>query len=379
MQLSPLLAHLVDVPQARIWDFYVDGEYPGLEVEKAEVEAGVAAAQMSAVKAQREVAQTITDTPAFADYARYDLGVDLVEEAPRLAAFLAYASGVQEAERDLHFATLAHPRAGDRAFDIARGDELYQRLTRDGLLPLTAELIPDEHPGAYAHLVWGEQALFPHPWLTAAREFVFELVELAADPTVTVSIAIDPFRRVRASDVPTWLLEDYWHGVVLDQKSLDSLDAKHVGDSFHAAAGRNEADDHFFPLLGTWIHWGRRGDDDRDPVKTMFVEEVVPPDSRVSSDDRHVWTRAAHGERDTTARSFTHLDGKVKLYEQKSYGASVIAPNAPLGPASTDRKLWRVDGPLTDERFADLLGTYFRGNELVGEHFKDALRWPAAA
>lgn len=34
--------------------------------------------------------------------------------------------------------------------------------------------------------------------------------------------------------------------------------------------------------------------------------------------------------------------------------------------------MWRVDGPMSDEQWMEVVGLFFRGNELIGEHFEHA-------
>jgi hypothetical protein len=377
LESSALLRLLVDDPRSDVWDFWRHGEYPEHAAAKAEVERGVAA--HSAGLSDDDVLATLAAAPRLVQWVDMMRGVDVDRDARRIAAFYGFAGEVRAAERALHLASLDHPRAHDRVFAADAAGELFRSMTRDGLLPLTPDLIPDEHGGAYAHFAVGEQAIFPHPWLLAARELVWELVELVDDASVCVAIAIDPHRIVPRADVALTVLEDYWSGVVVDARSLDSLDSKHLGHSFHAARGRSEADDFFFPLLGTRFEWRRRGDDDEDVVKTMQIEEIVPPDSRVSAEDDFVWNRLAHGERDTARRRFTHLDGKVQLYEKSRYGPSARTPMLAPGDPVAARKLWRVDGEIDDAAFANLLGCFYRGNELIEEHFRAALALPAVA
>jgi hypothetical protein len=375
LENSTLLRLLVDDPHSDVWDFWADGEYPAHAAAKAEVERGVAA--HSTALSDDDVVATLAAEPRLVQWVRMKRYVDVDRDARRIAAFYRFAGEVGAAERALHLASLEHPRAHDRVFGADPDGELFRSITRDGLLPLTPELIPAEHVGDYAHFAVGEQAIFPHPRLRVARELVWQLVELVTEASVSVAIAIDPHRLVPIADVPLWVLEDYWSGVVVDAQSLDSLDSKHLGHSFHAARGRSEADDFFFPLLGTRFEWRRRDDDDVDVVKTMQIEEIVPPDSRVSADDDFVWNRLAHAERDTARRRFTHLDGKVQLYEKTRYGPSAWAPMAAPGDPVCARKLWRVDGEIDDEVFANLLGLFYRGNELIEEHFRAALAGPA--
>src|SRR5205814_1164866 len=93
--------------------------------------------------------------------------------------------------------------------------------------------------------------------------------------------------------------------------------------------------------------------------------------------DRHgeplvaAWNRELHAERDTKLRRFTHVDGKVCCYPAEAYAPSLTAVNAAPGKPAKSRKLWRVDGPLTDEEWATLVGLHFRGNDLIAEHFAE--------
>lgn len=82
-----------------------------------------------------------------------------------------------------------------------------------------------------------------------------------------------------------------------------------------------------------------------------------------------VRNRELHAERDTLTHAFTHVDGKVKHYPAETYRVDRHHPRADAGPHSHSRKLWRVDGHLTDEQWSELVGLHFRHNELVAEHF----------
>ena len=82
--------------------------------------------------------------------------------------------------------------------------------------------------------------------------------------------------------------------------------------------------------------------------------------------------RELHAERDTSTRKFTHVDGKIVRYRTETYGPTATNPRALPGPHERKRKLWRVDGPMSDEQWMEVVGLFFRGNELIGEHFEDA-------
>lgn len=218
----------------------------------------------------------------------------------------------------------------------------------------------------------GEEAFFPHPHLAPKRELLGLLTELLSEG-LQVAVALHPFRRARLDEVRPRLLEDYWSGIKTTAENLDSLDAHDVGTpTFHAASDRSAVQKLFNPMLGTWIDWARRSDDASDPVKRLYVREVRPPVNGRGEELVAVQNAELHSERNTAARRFTHVDGKVRRHLTSTYGPSRENPMAATGPFTHSRKLWRVDGPLSDEQWAELVGLHFRGNELVEEHFAAA-------
>lgn len=85
-----------------------------------------------------------------------------------------------------------------------------------------------------------------------------------------------------------------------------------------------------------------------------------------------MFNRALHAERDTSIHRFTHFDGKTCRYAADPYPPSKENPTLPLPPPTHKRKLWRVDGQMSGEQWCALTGLFFRNNELVAEHFRDA-------
>ena len=75
-----------------------------------------------------------------------------------------------------------------------------------------------------------------------------------------------------------------------------------------------------------------------------------------------VLNRELHTERDTRPRKFTHVDGKIVRYLTETYGPTASRPRALPGPYERKRKLWRVDGPMSDEQWMEVVGLFFRGN-----------------
>jgi hypothetical protein len=189
---------------------------------------------------------------------------------------------------------------------------------------------------------------------------------------------VHPFRRSTEEALQYRLLEDRWDGMRVTPETLDSLDRHDTGTSFHAAGDRSAADELFNPLLGTWFDWRARRDDAHDPIKRLYIREVKPPDTG-RGELAAVHNRELHAERDTRAHRFQHVDGKVCRYATNTYTPSRTNPRATLGAPTHSRKLWRVDGALADEQWSELVGLFFRGNELIEEHLCDAFpAWPVA-
>lgn len=368
---SPLLRLAYEDSRFDVWRFFDEKSYPGEEPVKEEIE--------------RHVADLITSyEPAAIDEGLRHHHLYLVQWVPerlagaeggseraRLVAFADLQYMVDDRRFGLMRESLGHPSAQDPVFEAL--PSIYGELTRDGLYRLGPANLPQALTGAETVIAVGEDALYPHPILAHKRELSGLLMDLAAGGDLRVYVALDPFRRDRLDDVRPRLLEDYWFGIRTTRANLDSMDAHDVDSvSFHAAGERSRAQELFHPLLGTWFDWTKRGDDSDDPVKRLYVREVRPPHDGRGDQLLAVHNNELHAERDTRRRCFTHVDGKVRRYPVEAYGPSRENPTAGSGAPSHSRKLWRVDGPLTDEQWCQLVGLHFRGNELIGEHFASA-------
>jgi len=351
------------------WEFFNDGAYPAHRAEKDEVEAFVSeyiagldrAGLDAAVEQHAEYLRTWVPERIQAAKTNGDVA--------RLCAFAELHNAISEAEHDLMLKSLQAPDRSDAVFEEHPG--LYDELT-DGLMRLTPGHIDEGWVATNAAFFVGERVLFPHPFLVEYRELLGALAELASDPALRVYAAIDPYRVARRDQLQYRLLEDYWDGLKITPKTLDSLDRHDQGSSFHAAGERSEWDAYLHPLLGTWFDWKARADDESDPVKRLYIQELKPGEDRHGDPLEAVLNRELHAERNTTTRTFTHVDGKVVRYLTETYEPSASHPRARPGPPDRARKLWRVDGPMSDEQWMEVVGLFFRNNELIGEHFEDA-------
>ncbi len=371
IQTSSLIRLALSENRFDVWEFFDAGAYPRHRDQKDEVEAMVTSLVDASTPAElEELLQTHLELLRTWVPDRLRAERSHADQA-RLVAFAELQWSIDDAVNKLELRALDAPRPDDWMF--MQHDGLYDALDRDGLFRIRAENIPSTDTGSLQVFCLGEDAIFPHRALEGQRELVQALARLALKPRLDVRIALDPYRAGPLAEVPKWLLQDYWSGIKLSQENLDSLDAHDVGvAAFHAATNRSMAADLFFPLLGTWFDWQRRGDDDNDPVKRLYIREVRPADNGRGADLVAVRNRELHAERDTSSKSFSHVDGKIRRYPTETYGPRRDDPRATYGPPSHSRKLWRVDGRMTDEEWCHLVGLFFRQNELIEEYFSEA-------
>lgn len=371
---SPLLRAGIADDRFHVTDFMGDGAYPEHRAEKDEAEAYVALVVAAIVGGR---AANLADDLALYLQAMFppeelDRGRQDAALGARQIGFAALQRALGDALYELEERSFEMPSSSDPLF--VRCPSLLERITKDGLVTLHADAVADEALRGEGVFTCGEAAIYPHPLLAPARELVVELLELARQDDLIVAIAAHPFRITAIDAVQFRLLQDYWYGVKIDAENLDSLEPHDVGvRTFHAA--RQDSVERFFhPLLGTWFDWERRSRHDRDdPVKRLYIREVRPAADRRGEPLIAATNRELHAERDTVAHRFTHVDGKVCRYDASTYRPTVAQPDAPLGVATRARKLWRVDGPMTDRMWGTLVGLHFRQNELIQEHLDAAL------
>lgn len=369
MRESPLLREALAEGRVDLWAYARDGEFPYHRAQKDEAEAFVAEYVarvgqdgLSAVLAEHRpyleetVPNLLSHASSPSDYLR-------------LCAFAELWKLITKTQLELEVASLDPISESDFAFD---GTDLFSIASKDGLMPIGRENVDPAWTGVNAAFFFDNVVLFPHPFLTLNRELLESLAALAENPGIDVSIAIDRFRSASRNDLQRRIWADLWRGKQLTKESLDSLDRSEPGEHFHAAPEAQMGHKVFDPLLGTWFSWQARNDEPADPIKRLYIQEVRPPHGSFGSAVTAVDNRELHSERDTASHSFTHVDGKICRYGIDEYPASVEKPmDKPASPLSS-RKLWRVDGELTDAEWFALVNEFFRGNHLIAEHFTDA-------
>lgn len=373
---SALLREAMTARGVHVTRYEGAGEYPKHRAEKDEAEAFV-----GALDSQLDTVGLRALKREMADYLSAMFPPDVLAEAEkadeqrRLVCFAALQCALDDACYELAVRAYDPPSRVDPVFRACPA--LFDRLTKDGLLPITRSDLDDGPIWGEGGLVHGDLAVFVHPALARLRELVDFAFGLTERPGLTVAVALDPYRVVPVKDVSMRLLHDYWDGPRLTAENLDSLDPHDVGvRSFHGAS-QDTPERFWFPLLGTWFDWERRSRHDAtDPVKRLYIREVTPATNNRGEPTDVAVNRELHAERDTQASRFLHVDGKTCRYNADDYEPSFSRPRADPGTPQASRKLWRVDGPITDDEFSVLVHAHFRQNELIGEHFADVFPDP---
>jgi hypothetical protein len=364
LESSTLLRGLVDERFFSIWEYARDGAFPAHRQEKDELERLVDLVLTTTSDAElrnlaradaRLVSGVSSGTTGGFDPDTGDVRTIAVRQVER-AMYVDYYRLLDSSYRPAS--------SHDRVCQVVNG--LFGRLeTADLLLPLTADMVRDRLGVDDRAFRVDGFAVFPHPALRPARELLKHLCALA-EAGYAVKVAIDPNAVVPVSQVQGASLFDYWRGVKLDMATLDDPNA--LGTTVHARRP-DQHDSHMFSLLRTEFRWSPY----EAGAKSFEAQETVPR-SAVPSDHGRAWigshyvqNRYLHSIRDTTARAFIHLDGAVKGYPRETYGPTVTEPMASQG-IPIYRKLYRIDGEIPDQVWADLVAYFFRENELVLEY-----------
>jgi hypothetical protein len=367
---SALAQRMLREERLHVMEYARDGAYPAHRAEKDEVEAYV-------TKVRHAIA--CGDAPHLEEdlrlFVRGMFMPDEIEQArrngnlDRLIALGALQWALEDVLIAISEESLKPACIDDPVFAVC--PSLAAQLSKDGLVRLTSDLVADPLLRSQRVLVSDGHAVFPHPYLAGRRELISELFDLVVEGRLEVAMAVHPLRLCRPAEVQLRLLEDRWNGITTTPANLDSLeDHDNAINTFHYAP-QDSIERFFHPMLGTWFNWDRRSrNDSTDPVRRLYIQEVGLPHDRYGDPYVNVVNPELHAERDTAAHRFTHTDGKVASYQGGTYRPSLTKPNARMGTPAQTRKLWRVDGEIPDHVWMKLVGLFFRGNDLIDEHFE---------
>lgn len=187
-------------------------------------------------------------------------------------------------------------------------------------------------------------------------DLVAAILKAASHNGVVGRIAFDD-RRVRFKDEHEEVIErDYWYGPPLRDGFLD--DPYAVGETIHGdREGGSSIRNPYVALSARWT---------RDAhLKTVEIEELVPVPA-----EGWALARYLHAIRDTRQQRFIHCDGAVKAYAADTYPRT--AADFPYRARSDRyRKVFRLDGDIPTDEWADIVPMWFRGNLLILEYLNE--------
>jgi len=171
-----------------------------------------------------------------------------------------------------------------------------------------------------------------------------------------ISVVFDHLRLVPQQWFSPIFEKDYWYGPPLNWKLID--DKYEVGLTVHGSTRSR-----LHNIDRTEFLWSYR-----NGLKTLQIEEIHGLKLLDDPDTDVVLNRYIHSQRDTSSRTFIHLDGAVKIYERDSYQRRYDSKMTEADKSKYKPKLFRIDKPISDEEWAQLITFFFRGNEMVLEY-----------
>ena len=188
-----------------------------------------------------------------------------------------------------------------------------------------------------------------------------ELINLLRDlgQSNRVRIAIDDRRICDVDDVKTVKEAARWYGASLSEAWLD--DQYKVGRTVHRDT---DGDETLRGFSAFFAHW-RMMDADH---KVVQMEELQARSEVFRGDLRVV--RYLHAIRDIKTKTFIHCDGAVRAYSVGTYDIRCSQEMPPEIRADRYRKVFRVDGAISGEQWANVVMAWFRHNYLVSEYFE---------
>ncbi len=304
---------------------------------------------------------------------------DLMEKYPDLKLLL-FPMGSENIE-DIVFACITYdvdklfPRIN---FYIERGGSglvvdflKKEKLEFDGDNLVEASLFDLRRQG----IIFGDKLIYYHPFLRRFFQGKFTdttslLMKAHDDNDIELKLAVDPSRMTDSKNYLEYVEADYWHGPYFSIENLN--DQNYVGTTLHKRMENSQKKilDDTYPINATVFDIKNQS---TGPKKSISVEEILPINGSAGITDKVVLHRFAHLEWDRSQQKFTHFDGSVFAYSRAVHNERFRDEWNPLLSRSrgkpTKIKLFRLDGIIQPDYAFQLLGAFFRYNEMISEFF----------
>jgi hypothetical protein len=207
-------------------------------------------------------------------------------------------------------------------------------------------------------------SMFLRRYYSASPNFVFlrRLGRFAAEQRESqVAVALNTAHCAPVTETMAVFEEDYWYGPPFALQRIH--DPTWTGVTRHWTQPPGEP--LHYPVAVTEFVWQL----DSPTLKSLQIEETYyPMDTEWNPQDDKPWfiNRYVHSIRDMAAHSFVHLDGAVKLFDKANYDPYKRRSKR---AALHYKKLFRIDGVISDDDWMQLVAHYLRGNDHVHEYF----------
>jgi hypothetical protein len=243
--------------------------------------------------------------------------------------------------------------------------ELEERLDDDGLLVVDEDLSLMDAGIDYKNHILHYHQFFRNGYHgSPSSDFLWRFRQYHSESNARnkFRIAIDHRRLMPKEAYAEMIQLSQWFGPEFGQDKLD--DPEVVG---LAVVKRDEPD--LFRLLGsadssldrTEFFWKRK-----DRVKTLEIEEISTGGHLF---DSYHLNKYVHSERDMRDQRLRHFDGALKCYTKDRYAKRLSLYMPHEERCLRKIKLFRIDGNVDPERWLDMIGHFYWGNEMVLEYF----------
>ena len=286
-----------------------------------------------------------------------------------------YDPGYLERLAVYYLATLLRRRG--RSFkDVVKADpkasavleeypELAERFDKDGLLVLGGDLELADGGVLYRDHVLRYHQFFRSGYVAGQNnDFLwrFRRYRRESGEENGFRIAIDHRRLTPKASYEAWVERSRWRGPGFGREKLDDPGVVGLTIVKREEPGLADLFGSGAPLERTEFFWKHD-----DGVKTLEIEEIS---ERERLFDSYYLNRYVHSEREVDEGRLRHFDGAVKVYAKDRYDLDRFSRTMPHEERSQYKvKLFRIDGEVDPERWLDLIGYFFSGNEMVLEYF----------
>jgi len=277
------------------------------------------------------------------------------------------------ATRICEFAVIKNCRTLDEYIESLADKKSYENLGidvgDDGMADLSGGCFELKEFGI---LEGDKRLLYPHQFFRRGfRDALLGIPRLlmsALDGGVKIKMRIDPYRQTAPSRYFEYYELDRWYGLEFSKELLDNSNI--VGRTVHFSTGVFDLgyDARFTVFRTMMMDAGIREFAIEEYCPLVLFDGTKSPGTGTNS----CIQKFAHLCYDQNKRSFTHLDGAVRVFANDEYELmyKAIESGGDIGDkAGVRHKMFLVEGEIEMNNIQDILTEWFRMNPHIQEYF----------